>query len=54
MLKTGNVGDRYLRVCYAPPPTLIFGDNCPNFFYKKRVFGKKKKKACQNQKLKRL
>ena len=43
MLKTGNVGDRYLRVCYAPPSTLIFGDNCPNFFYKKRVFGKKKK-----------
>ena len=44
VLKTGNVGDRYLRVCYAPPSTLIFGDNCPNFFYKKRVLVKKKKK----------
>lgn len=42
-MKTGKVGDRYLRVCYATPSTLTFGDNCPNFFYKKRVLGKKKK-----------
>lgn len=48
-LKTGKVGDRYLRVCYETPSTLMFGDNCPNFFYKKRVLGEKKKKLVKTK-----
>ena len=43
MLKIGKVGDRNLRVCYATPSTLMFGDNCPIVFYKERVLEEKKK-----------
>ena len=43
MLKIGKVGDRNLRVCYVTPSTLMFGDNCPIFFFIRKGFWKKRK-----------